>query len=169
MAYPTSSTRVGYVGTESIGAILTKANFDKGPGGLVAYNQITTNTGNFSSGVTTVTGLSSSFTAGTNRMYVITVFAGGVSWVSGTLGMDLCIADMTGGSGSLASNRIQDGITAGVWPGGTVQAYHQPSAGSQTYAARATVSAGVGFLLATSATNAARTCNILVQDVGLAF
>ena len=40
MSLPSSGARVGYVGTEIIGDVLTKANFDKGPGGLVGYGQI---------------------------------------------------------------------------------------------------------------------------------
>ena len=43
MAYPTSGSTTTYVGTENIGDVVTKANLDTTPGGLVAYAQITAN------------------------------------------------------------------------------------------------------------------------------
>src|SRR6476660_3820165 len=94
MAYPTSSTRVGYAGTESIGDVLTKANFDKLPGGCVDYHRIVVDS-TASGGTTTVTGLTSAITAGTARFYKITIFCSNITTTgSGTASLE--VWDITG-------------------------------------------------------------------------
>jgi hypothetical protein len=163
MAYPTSSTRVGYVGTELIGDVLTKANFDKGPAGLVAYNRIVTDSS--ASGATTaVTGLQPAFTAGTSRFYKITIFCSNITTTgSGTASLE--IWDITGNAKIGGFSILAQSFGAGIYSGGTCVAYHQPAAGSQTYGFKTTTSATTVQVGASSTAPAI----ILVEDVGIAF
>lgn len=168
------ATRVGYVGTESTGDVLTKANFDKGPGGLVAYNSITTNFGPVGSGsVTGVSGLSPAITAGTNRTYKITI-GHAITTLGGTgsATADFIVYNNTAGAG-IASATLPNFAVGANYPGSVCITTHQPGAGTINYLFAILVTAITGSPSATltiaASGAAARTAYILVEDVGPQF
>lgn len=161
------AVRTGYVGTESIGDVLTKANYDKGPGGMVGYLSITANSTG-TAGTATVTGLSVAITAGTSRMYKITIQCLSI-FTTGTGQTNIAIWDMTGtaqlGATVVTGAGTSLSVPAGDYQGNSCVAYHAPSAGTQTYAFRTVTTASTAGLYATATSPA----KIIVEDVGPAF
>lgn len=157
------ATRVGYVGTEAIGDVLTKANYDKGPAGLVAYVSTTSNS-SAAATVTTYTGLNPTITAGTSRLYKITIGCTTGTQV-GVGASQIQIWDMTGSVALQTGSFSVAGAAAGNYPGTTLSFYHAPSAGSQQYAFRF-LSSATSIQVNAGATSPAY---IMVEDVGPAF
>lgn len=58
--------RTAYVGTEAVGDVLTKANFDKLPGGWIGYAEVTANQTTITT-ETSLTGLTVTVTVNTSR------------------------------------------------------------------------------------------------------
>lgn len=157
------TTRLGYVATESIGDVLTKANFDKGPSGLIAYLTTPTDTGSIST-VTTWPGMSATLNASSpaNRTYKITVGCSSFT-TTGTGTSSLSIWDMTGSAQLQGLNFGPNG--AGAFGGGMTSVLHQPAAGAQIYALRlaTTATTVVGHAGATSP------AFLFIEDVSLNF
>lgn len=160
------AVRTAYVGTEAIGDVLTKANFDKMPGGLVGYASTTSN-GTASATVKTYTdgtALSPTITAGTSRTYKITIMCSSVVQV-GTGSSQIQIWDLTGSTALTTAVLSVAGSAAGNYPGATLVGYHQPAAGSQQYAFRY-LSTATSVAPQAGATSPAQ---IFVEDVGPSF
>lgn len=62
------AVRTGYVGTESVGDVLTATNFNKLPNGMIGYASVTANQTGITSSVTDLTSLSVAVTVGSSRM-----------------------------------------------------------------------------------------------------
>lgn len=173
MAYPTSGSTTTYVGTENIGDVVTKANLDTTPGGLVAYAQITANASAQTAGFSGVTGLSVTCPATAGRFYKITAGAAGFLLAgTGTATCDFTIYDQTATT-DLAS--IIACAALGVAfnaPGQRIVAYSQPG-GVHNYIVANDVVANSGSpSVATAAAasgSAARTAYIFCEDVGATF
>ena len=168
-----SGSRTSYVGTESIGDVVTKVNLDKGPGGLTNYATITANTSAFSAGLNSVSGLSAGTTPATaGRMFMIT--AGGAGFNpsgSGTVTGDFVIYDNTATAG-LASNIVCNAAVAAFnCPGTRVVAVDSNVAHNYIVAINVVNNTGTNTvqMFATAAGSAARTAYILVQDIGPQF
>lgn len=159
------AVRTSYVGTENVGDVLTKANFDKLPGGWLGYAEVTT----AQTGITTVTDLTNltvTVTVGTNRKIRIT----GCSVVSRTVGDGIVV-------GSIQEGATELGRWCQMFPGaatfenacGSVVsspagAFATPSAGSHTYKLTLTRNSGTGTVgINPVGTDAAW---ILVEDIG---
>lgn len=172
MAYPTSSSRTGYVGTVSPGDVLTAANFSKLPGGLVSYAQITSS-GSGLTGFTAISGLSVSCPGTASRMYKITIGAAGFALGgTGTVTADFVVYDATA-SAALSSTIIAAAFAVGQNTQGFVcHGYSQPG-GAHNYQAVLQVAAGSGSptvgVIASASSGAARTAYIMVEDVAVSF
>lgn len=170
MTYPTSSARTSYIGTEATGDVLTKANFDKSPGGMVAYAQITAN-GSALTGFTAVTGLGGNSPATANRMFVITIGAAGFA-LTGTGGQttDFCIYSTTS-SQSMTSAIVANDLSVSNQPGATCSAYTELTGNNFEAVLSVVNNSGTNqcAVLATAAGSAARTAWMIIQDVGPAF
>jgi len=167
MAYPNSGGRSTYVGTEVAGDVLTKANFDKGPGGAVAYAQITADS-TAQAGTASVTGLSVTITAGTQRFYKITASVWAVSQNgTGTTSVEIWDMTATVSLGGIACSLAQS--SANPFPAGTLTVYHQPSAGAQIYTVRTSTNATNANINAAPAGSNSRAAVLLVEDWGSAF
>ena len=140
----------------SSGAVLTAAQQNRFPRGVMAYNQSTTSDTSITSEEVQITG--SSFTAVANRYYKITYFEPNL--VSGT-GYFTFQIRQTNISGTivqqfyLQSGTAQDRFAHGVWIGTL-------TAGSQNFVATASMSAGTGTL----SRGSARVAFLLVEDIG---
>lgn len=170
MAYPANGARTTYLGTENTGDVLTKANFDKSPGGLAAYAQLTANSAALS-GFTGI-GIAANCPATANRIYLITIGAAGFSLAgSGGQTTDYCIYDASTAQ-SITSTIVANNLSVSNQPGATVCAYHEPTGSNQYQPVIALVNnsgANTIAVLATASGSAARTAYILIEDVGPAF
>ena len=140
----------------SSGAVLTAAQQNRFPRGVMAFNQSTTSDTSITSEEVQITG--SSFTAVANRYYKITYFEPNI--VSGT-GYFTFQIRQTNISGTIVqqfyeqSATGQDRFAHGVWIGTL-------TAGSQNFVATASMSAGTGTLSRSSN----RVAYLLVEDIG---
>ncbi len=167
MAYPNSGGRSTYVGTEVAGDVLTKANFDKGPGGAVAYAQITADS-TLQAATASVSGLSVTITAGSQRFYKITCSFWAISQNgTGTTSVEIWDMNATLSLGGIACSLAQN--SANPFPGGTLTVYHQPSAGSQVYTVRTSCNATNAQINAAPSGGNSRAAILLVEDWGSAF
>jgi hypothetical protein len=146
--------RTAYVGTEAVGDVLTKANFDKLPGGWIGYAEVTANQGSITAEVD-LTSLTVTVTVNTTRRIKIT---------------GRCYMQNTGTAGGDILKIHEDGVQimeAGL-PGHTTahvlhaEAVRTPSAGSHTYKLRGQATAGTATMVASATIPAF----ILVEDMG---
>lgn len=89
------TTRTAYPGTESVGDVLTKANFDKVPGGWIGVVQVTSNQGSITT-LTDLTSLTLTVTYQTGRTYL---WLAQVGWAS-TVASDYSQIQLTDGTGT---------------------------------------------------------------------
>lgn len=173
MAYPTSSSRTTYVGTDNIGDVVQKTNLDLCPGGMAAYAQLTANSPGQTAGFASVAGLAVLCPGTVGRFYKITIGAAGFGLSgTGTVTCDWCIYDnsaLVGLTSTIACNAQSVAFNS---PGQRCVAYQQPGASHQYIAAMNVVAnsgaPAVSTLGATS-NSAARTSYILCQDAGATF
>lgn len=160
------ASRIAYVGSENIGDVLTKANFDKLPGGMIGNLGIVVDSSN-QTGTAIVTGLSVTVTAGTARRMLITISCSSVVSIGGGSALtNINIYDVTGAA-QLASLFLEpDGNAPATYAGGLLAVWHEPSAGSQTYAFRTTTTHTSGCHVEAASS---RPAQITVSDVGPAF
>lgn len=149
--------RTAYVGTENSGDVLTKANFDKLPGGWIGYAETTSSQSGISA-VTDLTSLSVTVTVGSNRRIRIT----GQADVTRTVASDLIV-------GRIKESTTNLGIwyaaaTIGTFNVGQAGCVITPTAGSHTYKLTLERSSGTGTC---GVNGAAGEPNwILVEDLG---
>lgn len=151
--------RTAYVATEAVGDVLTKANFDKLPGGWIGYAEITSPQASITT-VVDVTGLTVTVTANATRRLRVTaeirIFSSVANDVCGVLITDA--SNVIQGEGHLVTvtNAVASVIHASV--------VLTPAAGSYTFKVRAQRSSGTGTVTVYgSATNKSY---ILVEDLG---
>lgn len=160
-----TSSRIGYVGTEIASDVLTKTNFDRLPGGMMGSLSITSPSA-ATGGTTVVTGLSVAITAGVSRRYRILIHCSSVTNAgAANNSTNIQIFDATG-TVTLASRLVDDPAAIGAnFAGATLQAWHEPASGAQTYAFRTTTT------FTTTSVNASATApaQIMVFDVGPSY
>ncbi len=153
------AVRTAYVATESAGDVLTAANFNKLPGGLIGYAVVTSTQTGIST-VTDLTSLTVTVTVNTSRIVMI----------------DALVVVLQQSVGGTPSVSIYEGATQLGSAGGTHTAsatfatYRpmciiSPSSGAHTYKLRASTSAGT---VDTSA-SATQPATLAVYDFGPAF
>ncbi len=156
------AVRTAYVATESIGDVLTKANFDKLPGGSIGYAQVTANQTGIVQGVTTdLTNLTVTVTVNTSRRIRIYAKVDGTSGTAGDL-LELLIRE---GSTTLQTRSFTHLSGTNYSPLETFIDL-SPTAASHTYKL-SLLCTGTGA--ATIQASATRVAFIQVDDVGPAF
>ena len=148
--------RTAYVGTEAVGDVLTKANFDKLPGGWIGYAEVTANQGSITTEVD-LTGLTVTVTvASTRRLRIV----GEVMLANATA--DAISVLRLHADGVQIQSRTAAKAGAGTDQGVHIGAVVTPSAGAHTYKLRGWAVSGT-VTLSASATSPAF---IYVEDVG---
>jgi hypothetical protein len=140
----------------SSGAVLTAAQQNRFPRGVMAYNQSTTSDTSITAEEVQIIG--SSFTAVANRYYKITYFEPNLVSGTGYFTFQIRKSDILGTIVQqfyLQSGTGQDRFAHGVWVGTL-------TAGSQNFVATAQMSAGTGTL----SRGANRVAFLLVEDIG---
>lgn len=151
------AVRTSYVGTEAVGDVLTKANFDKLPGGWIGYVEVTANQTGITTAAVALTGVTVTVTAGTTRRLKITGHAEFAETVATVAVVDLLIYEdgVQVGRGKLGDPAAQSESADAV-------AIRTPSAGAHTYALFAITNAGTVSMVAAATAPAF----ILVEDIG---
>lgn len=152
------AVRTAYPATEAVGDVLTKANFDKLPGGWIGYAEAVAD----QTGITTevdLTSLSVTVTVNTARRIRITAYLPNVTT---TVAAD--IARLSLKEGGTLLNLAQRTVT--TTNGATVRAewVGTPTAGAHTYKATIVRQSGTGTLV--SSAGATFPAFILVEDLG---
>lgn len=154
------ATRTGYVGTESVGDILTVANFNKLPGGLIGYANVTSTQSTITSAVD-LTSFTLTVTVGTSRIIRV---AWHVPVQQGTNndGFIVTLLESSTQLGSGAQTMTSNAV------GVTIDGYVilSPSAGSHTYKLQGAQLVGGTCATTCSATNPG---SLIVEDLGVAF
>jgi hypothetical protein len=155
------AVRVGYAGTQSVGDVLTSANFTKMPNANVGIIQTSASDQGSITTETAVTGLSVAPTIGTSRY----VRARCRLWFSCT---SVCVVLVRiKADGTLIDSPGQAYIGATGGPGQHSQEFtvwHTPTAGAHTYTVTVTPSAGTLSII-----NSTSLGTLEVEDVGPAF
>lgn len=147
--------RTAYVGTEAVGDVLTKANFDKLPGGWIGYAEAVANQGAITAEVD-LTSLTVTVTVNTSRRLRISALGLLQSTVASDVVRIFIYED--GASIQLADEHAGGQTTV------TPSVIRTPTAGSHTYKLRGQRAVGTGTVtLLASASNPAY---ILVEDIG---
>lgn len=134
-------SRTGYAGTQSVGDVLTSANFTKLPNGLIAYSTQTTNSATFTNtAVDLYGGWTVTFTAGTSRIYLLQVDC----IVSSTVANDVVRLLITDNANAQLTFRDVKCITASDNYSGFASLLVTPASGSITYKVRAARQSGSG-------------------------
>ncbi len=152
------AVRTAYVATEVAGDILTASNFDKLPGGLIGYSNVTSS----QTGITTITDLTSlsvAVTVNTSRIIKIEGFANYSQVTTGGVS-NLVIRESSTTLGNAALNIGASG-NAGMF----VAVIISPTTGAHTYKLSASTNLGT---VGTSA-SATQPAYIAVYDLGPAF
>jgi hypothetical protein len=149
--------RTAYVATEAVGDVLTKANFDKLPGGWIGYAEVTANQTTITAAVD-LTGLTVTVTVNTSRRIRVT---GSAELVNNTAGAGLLLLILADGAQVMSAPT--GGMTANVAVRKVAQVVLTPTAGSHVYKLQAQTQVG-----GTGTMNAAATypAFILVEDLG---
>jgi len=152
------ASRIGYVGTESAGDILTTTNFNKLPNGLIGYATATANQTGISS-ATDLTNLSVTVTVNTSRIIVIraNLF---VLQNTSTANVTLAIKEST-----TQLVQVNQNVVVSTYGQLTPSVILTPSAGSHTYKLTLSTSAGTVDLQAAATYPA----SIQVYDEGPSF
>jgi len=140
------------------GNILTAAQQNQFPRGVMGYAELTTNTNNFTAITTT---MSATFTAVANRYYRITYFEPFLLGNGGVTQVTLTIANT--GLTVLQAGVTYTATTVGI--SGLAVAVETFTAGSQTINARLTSSGGTN---STAGRGATAPGFLLIEDIGLA-
>ena len=143
------------------GAILTAAQKNAFPRGIVAYAETTANTAIFSTAITTLT--ASTFTAVANRYYKVTYFDPIIAYISGTV--NFIAGAIKNGATQLQIGTTEIGFspTDGQRSSVIVQYVGTFTAGSVTLTTTVEASGGGSAIGSRSATGPAF---ILVEDLG---
>ncbi len=152
------AVRTAYVGTEAAGDVLTAANFNKLPGGLIGYAIVTAN----QTGISTATNLTSlTVTVTVNTSRIIMIDAIGVMGQNSSTGLgNLTIYE---GATQLA-NSVCTMTAAGFWTGRPLCVLSATS-GAHTYNLKASTNAGTIDLIA----SATQPATLTVYDMGPNF
>lgn len=156
------AVRTAYPGTESVGDVLTKANFDKLPGGTIGYAQVTSG----QSSITTVVDLTSltvGVTVGASRLILIQAQCE----VASTISADICQLSIQESSTVLTRSLIVAPASAANATMACSIYLVAPSTGSHTYKLTMQRAAGTGTL--TMGASATSPAYILVHDMGPSF
>lgn len=153
--------RTAYVGTEAVGDVLTKANFDKLPGGWIGYAEVTANQATITVEAD-LTGLTVTVTVNTNRRIRINSFIHLASTVVG----DEVALYIKEGATYLAYASATIGTANRNFPLGR-DVVLTPTAGSHTYLLRAARTTGTGTVtMVAAAANNGSPAYISVEDLG---
>jgi hypothetical protein len=157
------AVRTAYPGSQSVGDVLTSANFTKLPGGWIGYAEVTAN----QTGITTdtaLTGLTVTVTVGTSRKIRIT----GVGVIERTVGDGQGIGYIKEGATKLGRWAQANQVTVAQGSGSVVSnpgsTFTTPSAGSHTYFLTLERTTGTGTIQLDAA--AGTPAYILVEDIG---
>jgi len=150
------TVRTAYVGTEAVGDVLTKANFDKLPGGWIGEALVTASQASITA-ETDLTNLTVTVTAGANRRLKISAT---VPVQNSTPNVQMILSIKEG------ATYLQQGalIVAGtsVYETIHVEVDLTPTTGSHTYKLALQAAAGTGAMAAT----ANHPAFLLVEDIG---
>lgn len=152
------AARTAYVATEANGDVLTPANFNKMPGGIVAYAQATSDQGSITSQAD-LTSLAVTVTANTSRLFHIAAYATFLKDATPAQ----CNLYIMEGATQLAIAQMN--IAASQIQQATPFCLVSPSAGSHTYKLQAL--SGAGNL--TSKASSVNQAWIVITDGGPAF
>jgi hypothetical protein len=143
------------------GAVLTASQQNRLPFGIVSITTLASNFDTASVTATNITGLSVTFTAVANRRYLIVLQTNAANTgnnITQTYISKAGTALSESYSGPIGANNVETEI---------IFAMDTPGAGSVTYQAQASVSAGTSTIYGTS-TRASIASRLLVLDVGTA-